>query len=642
MGQTRWEPTTIQQGTSYTIDSVADSGGGVPRFHTSVAHDLEVNDVVRITGLHVPTWDGVAIVTAVAAQTFDIGADTFYGIALAARGVQGSTAAAHLGAVDVFKLVDTTRTLYAAVDDVTLVFPVDDTTGISPADRITLNNEELLVNAVDAGVGGAVVVRGVQGSVAATHAAAAAVAKLVDTTRTLYHAADNAALKFAVSSSTGISVADNVTIGNEQLLVDTVDTTVGGCLVARGANSSVAAVHAADAVVSKNVSASTLDGAIVDAGATTFKVADVLSLSDGDVAIIDGEQIHVITMNIDTLTVDVCVRGYNGTVAATHLTAAAVGKLTAIAACTLYTSVLAADTSIAFSTLAGWADGDTLVVGAEQISATTQAAAVDGFTVLARGANSTTAASHVGGTAIFLVTDTTDTLYVACSAATTKLAFSAIAGFANADTLLVGAERITCTTKDATVNGISVLARGYNSSTAAAHVIATAIFLVTDTTDNVSALTWAAIDTYLTFSAIAGFANGDTLVVGAERISVMTKSPAEAATVAQGLAVSDVVELQSGERIIAIETPSVWNATADLCFQTSRDGTTFLDVMDKAGAIIRVTNVAVSELRVLTNKNYGLDFPAGKLKVRSVNATPTSADVNQTDAPVFYLLLSKG
>jgi hypothetical protein len=412
----------------------------------------------------------------------------------------------------------------------------------------------------------AVVVRGVQGSVAAPHVATTDVFKLVDTTRTLYVDHDAATFKFAVSDSTDISGGDRVTIGNEELLVDAVDTTVGGVAVTRAQNGTVGAVHAAGATVYKSVDTTRiLDGGITDV-ATSITLDDTTGISNGDTIIIEGEQITVTTV-------------LNGTV----------------------------------------------------------------LSVVVRGANGTTNVAHDTGKAVFKRTAASTTLYIATSAAATELALDTIANLANGDVIVIGAEQITYVTETTTVDGFTVLARGYNSSAAAIHVIATAILKVTDTTDDVGVTTTSGA-TKIAFSAIAGFAEGDILVIGAERLSVTTKTPAEVGDMlVEGIAISSDVNLVTGEYIAGLELPTDWDAPADVCFQVSRDGTNYLDLMDKDGAIIRVTSIGEGEMRVLTNDNRGADFPLGpnKVRIRSV-AIGSSASMKQIDAPVFYLLLSRG
>ena len=55
------------------------------------------------------------------------------------------------------------------------------------------------------------------------------------------------------------------------------------------------------------------------------------------------------------------------------------------------------------------------------------------------------------------------------------------------------------------------------------------------------------------------------------------------ATFASGASVSDSFVLQSGEMVVAIETPAAWTA-ADIAVQVSRDGTNFVNLFDNAAA----------------------------------------------------------
>lgn len=116
----------------------------------------------------------------------------------------------------------------------------------------------------------------------------------------------------------------------------------------------------------------------------------------------------------------------------------------------------------------------------------------------------------------------------------------------------------------------------------------------------------------------------------------------DSGTVTVGTAKTAAVNIGFGERIVALHLPSVWRAAADVVFQISRDGTNYLDLMDKAGAIIRVTTVAVSEMRALANDSNAMDFPVGdhKVRLRACN-TATAVDVLEIDTPEFFLLLAK-
>lgn len=888
MGQTRWEQVSIPAGLTFAIDQITDNGAGAPRFRTTTAHDLVVNDVVTISGTTNGIYDGDRTVTATSDNThFDVGALTFYGLAVVVRGVQGSVAAPHVATTDVFKLVDTTRTLYTAADISALAFAVSASAGISGGDRVTLNNEELLVDAIDAGVGGALVARGVQGSTAAVHAAGAAVSKLVDTTRTLQAApiltvtgdVITDAIRATAAQGDGLpadssygmweAITNKIENGGFETDLATwgeilgtgetetriitdhkfgtacmqLDVPVGGDqgtqTVYAGAFPPQNAVWTASAWLKaktagdvgktvqlffgglagsqsiaecvltadwKRFTTTTtflqaigtgwyvrvlghvvqavgvlIDGVQVEdspiatpyietdggtaartaprvqAPSSLFTVAQGWVAVRANVALGDGvaginnrpiffewgnaavdDYIHIgyqagnwefqmrvggnyYTSNIDWAApapnsdhtfimawTPTQVKGsHNGVafvvtakaenpvlaqavielgrpttigggqgVCDSRIRWAAIGSgtLTDADAATIHgfgntdpTAAAIPDTASAGATLVwpadtsatllsfnaastklvlddttGISNGDSITIGNEQITVTTVA---DGtiLSPVVRGVNSTAAIVHASGAVVNKVTDTTDTLYTAINAVITLLAFSAIAGFADGNTLLIGAERLTCTTKNATVDGFTVLARGYNSSAAAVHVISTAILKVTDTTDNVGITTTAGATT-IAFDAIAGFANADVLVIGAERLTVTTKSPAESGDMlAEGIAISSAVDLVTGECIVGLELPTDWDAPADVCFQVSRDGTNYLDLMDKDGAIIRVTTIGEGEMRVLANDNRGADFPLGpnKVRVRSV-AVGSAASMKQIDTPVFYLLLSKG
>ena len=117
----------------------------------------------------------------------------------------------------------------------------------------------------------------------------------------------------------------------------------------------------------------------------------------------------------------------------------------------------------------------------------------------------------------------------------------------------------------------------------------------------------------------------------------------ETLTIANNAAVSGAVDMLFGERIVAVETPATWTA-ADIVFQISRDGTTFVDLKDITGTLLRCTTIATgaAELRSITNDLTALDLPFGptKFKLRSCN-TGSAADVNQGGARVLWVLIEK-
>ncbi len=117
----------------------------------------------------------------------------------------------------------------------------------------------------------------------------------------------------------------------------------------------------------------------------------------------------------------------------------------------------------------------------------------------------------------------------------------------------------------------------------------------------------------------------------------------EQLTIANNAAVTGALQLQFGERIVAVETPSAWTA-ADIVVQVSRDGTTFVDLKDITGTLLRLTSIAVgaAELRTIANDITALDLPLGpnQVKLRSCN-TASAADVNQGAARTLWVLLAK-
>lgn len=73
-------------------------------------------------------------------------------------------------------------------------------------------------------------------------------------------------------------------------------------------------------------------------------------------------------------------------------------------------------------------------------------------------------------------------------------------------------------------------------------------------------------------------------------------------TIANGQTVSNAQNIE-GAVLMAIATPAAWTA-ADLQFQGSVDGTTFLPIYDDAGQRVKIlsASIATSEARLYVNK----------------------------------------
>lgn len=99
-------------------------------------------------------------------------------------------------------------------------------------------------------------------------------------------------------------------------------------------------------------------------------------------------------------------------------------------------------------------------------------------------------------------------------------------------------------------------------------------------------------------------------------------------TIANGASLSDVLDLR-GRWFVGIEMPSVWTA-ANITFQGSTDGVTFVDLYTPTGSERSVT-AAASRYIVLSPQDYGgLNY----VKLRSgTSATP----VNQAAERTIYV-----
>jgi hypothetical protein len=103
----------------------------------------------------------------------------------------------------------------------------------------------------------------------------------------------------------------------------------------------------------------------------------------------------------------------------------------------------------------------------------------------------------------------------------------------------------------------------------------------------------------------------------------------KAVAIANGASLSDAVNL-AGFRAVGIQMPSAWTA-ANLTFQASFDGTTYVDLYDDAGNEQTAT-AAASRFMFLTPAEWaGIRY----LKIRSGT---TSVPVNQGAARTIQLI----
>lgn len=111
----------------------------------------------------------------------------------------------------------------------------------------------------------------------------------------------------------------------------------------------------------------------------------------------------------------------------------------------------------------------------------------------------------------------------------------------------------------------------------------------------------------------------------------------ETVTIASSAATSTAFQLY-GYRIVGIYTPSAWTA-ADISFEVSKDGSTWVKVVGNDGALVKLTGVATgaAEFNVVPEL---LDFFTNEwCRVVSTN-TASEADVNQDAARSLTLVLA--
>jgi hypothetical protein len=114
-----------------------------------------------------------------------------------------------------------------------------------------------------------------------------------------------------------------------------------------------------------------------------------------------------------------------------------------------------------------------------------------------------------------------------------------------------------------------------------------------------------------------------------KQINLRQKANAFTATIANGAALSDAVDIDAfGPRGIAVQTPTAWTA-ADIAFEVSADGTNYFPLYTDTGGRVRISGVATAEARVyIAPAEIWAAGAYTHLKIASVN-TSTGADENQ-------------
>lgn len=97
-------------------------------------------------------------------------------------------------------------------------------------------------------------------------------------------------------------------------------------------------------------------------------------------------------------------------------------------------------------------------------------------------------------------------------------------------------------------------------------------------------------------------------------------------------AISEDLRLGPNQRVVGILVPGTWTA-ADIGFAVSRDGTTFVRVVDPARTTAATSHARVVNVETGASEYYivseALDLPVGvNVKLTSINVA-SNADVNQ-------------
>jgi hypothetical protein len=297
------------------VRGYSQEAGSTTKGSTTIANLASTSGLLvgqPVFGAGIPNGSTVASIVSASSITVSQAA-TATGAGVALGFGNGSSAATH-AATAVINMASgpaiSPKTATITVADAALL-----SGGATPNFIIQIDQEQMLVTALNLATNTLTVERGYNSTAAAAHFAGAP----VSVQPTLASAVDGASTSttLTVSDVSGFAPANGfdpvIQIDNEQMLV----TSASGdtLTVVRGFNNSPAAPHSAGALVL------TAGQPVLGPTTTTIPVANAAVLSANGsssfVIRVDQEQMHVTKVNLaaDTLTV---VRGYNGTTPSTH------------------------------------------------------------------------------------------------------------------------------------------------------------------------------------------------------------------------------------------------------------------------------------------------------------------------------------
>jgi hypothetical protein len=284
-----------------------------------------------------------------------------------------------------------------------------------------------------------------------------------------------------VASTTGITLNGFILVDSEYMKVTNISSLT--LTVSRGQNGSVAATHS--------------NGATVNVATCT--VASATNIAVNQLLLIDSELVQVFATSSTTLTLR---RGANGTTVATHANGAGVfnnslTSATALSAAITSTTLSAAissttATQITVASATGIFVNQLLLIDSEYV----QVQGIVGTTlIVARGANSSTAATHSSGAAVNAVTCTVNNT----------------AGIVNNQLLLIDAEYVQVTNISGTTLTVT---RAQNGTVAAAHSSGATVFLP------LSGPAISSTANFCTVTSTAGISVGMLMLIDSEYVLV--------------------------------------------------------------------------------------------------------------------------
>lgn len=318
---------------------------------------------------------------------------TTYSFTGCARGVFGTSASSQTDGSTITQVIGYTA-LSSNIDNSVTTIPVNSTTGFLSVGTILIGTERITYTGITSNTfTGAT--RGANSTVATSHNSGDTVSQVSSTNMISGGDLNSSATTITVMSTTGFPTSGIVLIDYEYIrYTGTTGTTFTGCV--RGSLLSNATTHTNGTTITQVIGKNTINltnPSYLNSTETTITVFSASGFPSSGNIKIDSEIINYTGTTSTTFTG--CTRGFAGTTAESHTNVAYVDL-------SLETSTLQSlsdsATSIVLSDSTGFASSGIILIGSEQI--TYSGISTNTLTGCARGANMTSAISHLNGSTV--------------------------------------------------------------------------------------------------------------------------------------------------------------------------------------------------------------------------------------------------